>query len=70
MTCPSEEMTMLDYNPRPKLHEQITAVIDEALARERSAQSTRDYLGASRLGHACERALQYEYAGAAVDPGR
>lgn len=31
---------------------------------------SRDYLGASRLGVACERALQYKYAGAPVDPGR
>ncbi|WP_127478837.1 PD-(D/E)XK nuclease family protein [Sulfurivermis fontis] len=61
---------MLDYNHRPKFHEQVTAVIDEALARERTAQAPRLYLGASRLGAACERALQYEYAQAAVDPGR
>jgi hypothetical protein len=61
---------MLDYNPRPKLHEQVTALVDAALTRERAGQTPRDYLGASRLGHACERALQYEYAGAPVDPGR
>jgi hypothetical protein len=30
----------------------------------------RDYLGASRLGVACERALQFEYAKAPVDYGR
>lgn len=61
---------MLDFNPRPKLHEQITALIDTALAHDRSAQPRRQYLGASRLGVACERALQYEYGNAAVDPGR
>lgn len=61
---------MLDYNHRPRFHERINAVIDEALARERAAQVSRTYLGASRLGVACERALQYEYAQAAVDPGR
>ena len=61
---------MLDYNSRPKFHERIGAFIDEALARERVSQTRRRYLGASRLGVACERALQYEYAQAAVDPGR
>ncbi|NCV59276.1 MAG: hypothetical protein EBW47_10860 [Betaproteobacteria bacterium] len=30
----------------------------------------RSYLGASRLGAPCERALQYEYAKASVDEGR
>jgi hypothetical protein len=61
---------MLDYNHRPKFHERVGAVIDEALARERASQTPRRYLGASRLGVACERALQYEYAQAPVDPGR
>ncbi|WP_287497625.1 hypothetical protein [Pandoraea sp. CB10b_02] len=53
---------MLDYNHHPRFHERVNAVIDEALARERTAQTARSYLGASRLGVACERALQYEYA--------
>lgn len=61
---------MLDYNHRPKFHERLGAVIDEALARERASQTPRRYLGASRLGVACERALQYEYAQAPADPGR
>jgi len=61
---------MLDYNHRPRFHERVNAVIDEALARERAAQVSRSYLGASRLGVACERALQYEYAQTPVDPGR
>jgi hypothetical protein len=61
---------MLDYNSRPKFHERIGAFIDEALARERATQASRTYLGASRLGVACERALQYEYAQAPADPGR
>ncbi len=61
---------MLDYNHRPLLHERLTALVDRALQTERAATKRRDYLGASRLGHTCERALQYEYAGAPVDPGR
>jgi hypothetical protein len=48
---------MLDFNHRPKFHEQVSELIDVALARERDAQTPRDYLGASRLGVSCERAL-------------
>ena len=61
---------MLDFNHRPKFHEQVGALIGEALAQERDAQTPRDYLGASRLGVACERALQFEYTRTPVDPGR
>ena len=61
---------MLDFNHQPKLHEALSALLDEALAREHAARAPRDYLGASRLGAACERALQYEFAQAPVDPGR
>ena len=61
---------MLDFNHRPAFHERVTGFIDVALDVERAGQAPRDYLGASRLGVACERALQFEYAGAPVDPGR
>ena len=61
---------MLDFNHNLKFHERVTEFIDVALDVDRSAQPSRDYLGASRLGVACERALQFEYAGAPVDPGR
>ena len=61
---------MLDFNHRPKLHERIGDLIDAALTRSREAQTPRHYLGASRLGVACERALQYEYLHTSVDPGR
>ncbi len=61
---------MLDFNHRPKAHEQVTALIDAALVAERAAQARRTYLGGSRLGASCERALQYEYAQAPVDEGQ
>ncbi len=61
---------MLDYNSRPKFFEQVTALVDSALTAEHASRRPRSYLGASRLGVACERALQYEYAQAPVDPGR
>ena len=61
---------MLDFNHQPRLHERFTQVIDQALDTERAQQTPRQYLGASRLGVSCERALQFEYAGAPVDPGK
>lgn len=61
---------MLDYNHQIKFYERITTLIDQAMDAERGQQKPRQYLGASRLGVACDRALQYEYAGAPVDPNR
>ena len=60
---------MLDFNPRPSMAERINALVDAALIAEREATPPRTYLGASRLGHACERALQFEFAGAPRDEG-
>ena len=61
---------MLDYNHRPTCAERINAAIDEAIAVERAAIAPRTYLGGSRLGHGCERALQFEFAGAPKDEGQ
>ncbi len=61
---------MLDFNHRPSFCEQICALIDAALLAERHVQTPRNYLGASRLGVACQRALQYEYLHVAPDAGR
>lgn len=61
---------MLDFNSSSSFSERVTGFIDEALASERDKQTPRAYLGASRLGVACDRALQYEYLQAPVDPGR
>jgi len=60
---------MLDYNHKPKPGEQITALIDAALVAENEATPPRDYLGGSRLGVACERALQFEFTAAPKDEG-
>jgi len=61
---------MIDFNSSSSVSDQLTTLIDLGLQRVRSGQTPRAYLGASRLGAACERALQYEFAKAAVDPGR
>ncbi len=61
---------MLDYNHRKTLAEAITDHIDAGLQQQRAKQKARHYLGASSLGVACDRALQYDYVKAPVDPGR
>ena len=61
---------MMDFNSASSVSGQVTVLVDEGLQRARAQQAPREYLGASRLGVACERALQYEYAQAPVDPGR
>jgi hypothetical protein len=60
---------MLDFNHRPNFAETINAAIDTGLNVERATVPPRTYLGASRLGHACERALQYEFMGLPKDDG-
>lgn len=60
----------LDFNHTPSLADRINAAIDEALTIENAARMPRDYLGGSRLGHACERALQFEFTHAPKDEGQ
>ena len=61
---------MLDYNHTANFAEQVNALIDAALVAENQTQPSRHYLGGSRLGVACDRALQFEYAQAPKDDGR
>lgn len=61
---------MLDFNPRAGFADQLNAAIDQALSADQATLPSRDYLGGSRLGHPCERALQFEFTGAPKDEGR
>lgn len=61
---------MLDFNHRPTFQEKITAILDRSIQETRAQQTPRDYLGGSRLGVPCDRALQYEYMRLPVDEGR
>lgn len=54
-------------NPGAALSAQIDALLESALTAERDASTTRDYLGASRIGEPCSRRLCYEYGGTPVD---
>jgi hypothetical protein len=60
---------MLDFNSRSTFGEQLNQRIDAALAVERAAAPARSYLGASRLGVACDRALQFEFTDTPRDVG-
>jgi hypothetical protein len=60
---------MLDFNPTPKFADDLNACIDAALVAENATRVVREYLGGSRVGHPCERALQFEFAGAPKDDG-
>ena len=60
---------MLDFNHRPSAAERLNALVDAALEAECAATPARDYLGGSRLGHACERALQFEFTATPKDDG-
>ena len=61
---------MLDFNSTSTESARLEALIDIGLQQRRASERKRTYLGASRLGVSCARALQYEYADAPVDPGR
>ena len=50
---------MLDFNSKPKLSEKISILIDKSLTQENEQKEPRNYLGASRLGVSCSRALQF-----------
>jgi hypothetical protein len=48
-------------DPNARLSKAINGLIDEALEHETAIQWPRDYLGGSRMGVECLRALGYEY---------
>jgi len=50
-----------DLNKNSSLSDTVNKLIDGYLQGKNAESSSRDYLGASRLGVSCSRALQYEY---------
>jgi hypothetical protein len=60
---------MLDFTHRPKCADHVNVEIDAALVAAHAATPPRDYLGGSRLGHPCERALQFEFTDTPKDEG-
>lgn len=59
----------LDFNHKSSFAEALNGILDAALVEENAIRPRREYLGGSRVGHACERALQFEFAGAPKDEG-
>jgi hypothetical protein len=60
---------MLDFNSRGQTALHVNAAIDAALVARHARTPPRAYLGGSRLGHACERALQFEFTATPKDEG-
>lgn len=60
---------MIDFNHGTTRKEAFDwqAAIDAGIVAENAKQERRQYLGGSRLGEACARALQYEYLGTPKD---
>jgi hypothetical protein len=61
---------MLDFNRTPSFADRVNDAVDAALATGNAARMPRDYLGGSRLGHPCERALQFEFTATPKDAGQ
>lgn len=59
----------LDFNHKPSFADRVNDAVDGALKVENATRTPRDYLGGSRLGHVCERALQFEFIAAPKDEG-
>jgi hypothetical protein len=61
----SEALDFNKHQHREQLaSDAINGHVDAALKRKRDNQERRPYVGASAIGGACERAIQFEYAGA------
>lgn len=59
---------MIDFNHTKTRGDQLNQLIDAALVIP--TEAPRDYLGGSRLGHECARALQYEFFNVPKDEGK
>ena len=50
---------MLDFNSKSMLSDRLNYLIDEAIDIKAQEEPPREYLGASIIGHACERHVQF-----------
>lgn len=62
--------TVLDFNSSSQLSDHINQYLDVALQKENDKITPRSYLGGSRLGVECERALQFEFYNVPKDEGK
>lgn len=61
---------MIDLSSKRMLSPKLNALIDAALVAERDQQEKRTYLGGSRIGVECDRALQFEFFNTPKDHGK
>lgn len=61
---------MIDLTSKRMLSDRLNSYIDSALEDERDKEPKRGYLGGSRIGAGCERALQFEFFNTPKDPGK
>lgn len=61
---------MLDFNRGRTFEEKVNLFIDNGIVEIESKRPERSYLGGSRLGVPCSKALQYEYLKTPKDEGR
>lgn len=61
---------MIDLTSKKMLSDRLNPIIDAALEAKRDQEEKREYLGGSRLGVECERALQFEFFNSPKDPGK
>jgi len=64
-----DEDDMLDFNHENQSG-RLVHLIDAALEAQNAQQTSRDYLGGSRLGVECQRALQFEFFHTPKDEGK
>jgi len=62
------QTSTLSTTQLPSLSDKINQLIDASLQANHAQALKREYLGASRLGVSCSRALQYEYTDTPRDP--
>ena len=62
-------LNMLDFNHSNQT-ERLVYLIDQALEQENQKKTSRNYLGGSRLGEQCDRALQFEFFNTPKDEGK
>lgn len=60
----------LEPTDRSLLSENLNALINASLEEENNKQAPREYLGGSRVGVECSRALFYEYKNHTKDPDK
>ena len=61
---------MIDLSSKKLLGAVLDPIIDAALVARQQDEQPRNYMGGSRLGVECDRALQYEFFHAPKDPGK